>query len=288
MIIETSILAAFGAMLFWGIGDFLIQRSVRKIGDLEALAYIGIIGSIVLLPFVWKEFHLIFVGSNLALVIVLGVLTFIVGLLNFEALKRGKLSVVDVILELELPVTAVLGFIMFNETPSLIQLIMMSLIFIGIVLIALKKKTLTNPIKKLEKGVFIAALAAVGMGLVNFLTGASAKQISPLLAIWVPWVIFSILCLIVIVEREGMSKFVKNGIRFKKLVFAMALFDTLAWLFYAFAVHKQELSITTAITESYVAIALFLGFWLNKEKIHFHQFLGALLAIISSIILAIT
>ncbi len=37
MIIELSILFAFCAMICWGFGDFLIQRTVRKIGDVEAL-----------------------------------------------------------------------------------------------------------------------------------------------------------------------------------------------------------------------------------------------------------
>ena len=53
------ILLAFGAMISWGIGDFLIQKSTRKIGDIESLAWIGIIGSIILLPLALKDLHLI-------------------------------------------------------------------------------------------------------------------------------------------------------------------------------------------------------------------------------------
>jgi hypothetical protein len=35
---EIAVIIAFCAMICWGIGDFLIQRSVRKIGDIECLA----------------------------------------------------------------------------------------------------------------------------------------------------------------------------------------------------------------------------------------------------------
>ncbi len=56
---ELSLLAAFGAMICWGIGDFLIQRTVRKVGDIEALAFIGIVGSVGLIPFVWNDLKLI-------------------------------------------------------------------------------------------------------------------------------------------------------------------------------------------------------------------------------------
>src|SRR3989344_1927258 len=103
MAFEYSILAAFGAMVCWGIGDFLIQRSTRKFGNVEALAFIGTIGSIGLLPFILQEIPLLNSIENLAFLIFIGLFTFLVAMLDFEALKQGKLSVVDVILEIELP-----------------------------------------------------------------------------------------------------------------------------------------------------------------------------------------
>src|SRR3989344_6699605 len=115
MAFELSILAAFGAMICWGFGDFLIQRSTRKFGNVEALAFIGIIGSIGLLPFIIPELSLLYTAENAAFLLFVGVFTFIVALLDFEALKEGKLSVIDVILEVELPITVVLGIIYFGE-----------------------------------------------------------------------------------------------------------------------------------------------------------------------------
>ena len=287
MFIELSLLAAFAAMFFWGIGDFLIQRVVRKIGDVEALAFIGIIGSIILIPFVFKDLNLLLSKSNLILLLILGVITFFTALANFEALKRGKLSVVDVILEFELPVTILLGFVFFKETLTTLQFVIISFIFLGILLIATKSKNIKNIFKRIEKGVFIGIIAAIGMGVVNFLTATSSKQISPLMAIWVPWVIFTILCLIVIANRKNLKNLITNFKEHSFLIISMGVFDTIAWIFYAFAVLKAEISITTAITESYPAIALFLGLWFNKEKINWHQGLGAMIALASSVLLAI-
>jgi len=62
-------------------------------------------------------------------------------LFNFEALRQGKLSIVEVIIELELPTTIILGFIFFRETLSSIQLLIISFVFIGIVLVATKSFT---------------------------------------------------------------------------------------------------------------------------------------------------
>ncbi len=77
----------------------------------------------------------------------------------------------------------------------------------------------------------------------------------------------------------------KNIGKFKFLVLAMALIDTLAWVFYALALNLNDLAITTAITESYPAVAIFLAFWINKERIGLHQGIGAVIALAASVAL---
>ncbi|HLC93009.1 MAG TPA: DMT family transporter [archaeon] len=287
MEIETGLLLAFGAMVCWGIGDFLIQRSVRKVGDVEALAFIGIVGAIGLLPFVAGELPALFLPENLLLMLFLGIVTFIAALLNFEALKKGKLSVVEVVIEIELPVTAFLGIYFLKEVISLPQLIGIGVVFIGITMLAMKSLSLKS-LGKVEKGVLLAVAAAIGMGMTNFLTGFGAKTVSPLLAIWAPWVFFTIFCLFYLWKNKGLGKLVTNAGRYKGLVLAMGIFDTLAWLLYALALKEQSIAITTAITESYPAIGMALGLWFNKEKIKRHQIAGALLALAASIALATT
>jgi drug/metabolite transporter (DMT)-like permease len=284
MSLETSIIFAFLAMICWGFGDFFIQKTTRKLGCIESLALIGIVGTVGLFPLVVNEMNLLFYPSNFLLLVFIGVVTFIMGLCDFEALKEGKISIIDVIIEIELPVTIVLGFIFFKETLSLEQFFVISLIFIGIILIAIK--SFSRKIIKLERGVLIAVFAAIGMGLINFLTAAGSKSISPVMVVWTPWFVFTILCLVVIIRREGLHKLISNSKKFKVLILEMGIFDTLAWLFYALAVLKTEISITTAITESYPAIALALGVLINKEKINWYQYFGGGLALAACFALA--
>lgn len=287
MTLETGVLFAFGAMVCWGAGDFLIQRSVWKVGDVEALAFIGIIGSLGLLPFVINDIPLAFMEGNLLLLFFLGLLTFIVALMDFEALKKGKLSVIEVILEVELPVTAILGVYLLKETLTLPQILAMAAVFVGITLIATKSVSIKSGLKNLEKGVLIGLLGAIGMGAVNFLTGLSSKTISPMLAIWAPWVFFTIFCVAYILYTGTAKDLLENAKKYRSLVLLMGVFDTLAWLFYAFATQHNSVAITTAITESYPVIAIGLGVWLNKEKILSHQYAGAFLALGASISLAL-
>ncbi|HIH31905.1 TPA: DMT family transporter [Candidatus Woesearchaeota archaeon] len=286
MNLTIGILFAFGAMLLWGIGDFLIQRTTRKVGDIQALAWIGIIGSVGLLPFAWNDMHLLLIKENIILLVFLGLIVFVSAILNFEALKKGKLGIIDVVLEIELPITILLSFVFLKEILSLTQMILVIVILIGIILVA--TKSFTHWRTKIERGVILAIIAAVLYGAVNFYTGTSSKNISPILAVWFPWMMFTVFCLIIIWKREGFSTFIDNAKKFKILILFMGIFDTTAWICYSYAVHNHEISIITAITESYPAIALFLGLWFNKEIIKKHQYLGAALALIGSVILATT
>jgi bacterial/archaeal transporter family protein len=286
MAVASSIIFAFCAMLCWGIGDFLIQRSTRKIGNIQALAWIGIIGTLGLLPFAYSEIGSIFNKDNIILLLSLGVIVYITALFNFEALREGKLSVIDVILELELPITIILCFVFLKETLTMTQLIVVSFVLLGIVLIA--TESFHHWKTRLEKGVIIAVIAAILMGVVNFLTASSSKTISPLMAIWIPWVIFTILCMFFLWKNNELKSFYNNASQYRTLILWMGVFDTVAWLFYAYAVQNSHVSIITAITESYPAIAMFLGLWFNKEAIKKHQYFGAGLAIAGSVLLAMT
>lgn len=281
---DVSILAAFSAMFCWGFGDFFIQKVVKKVGDIEALVLIGILGSIGLFPFVVSELPQIFAWENLGLLSFVSIVVFVTAILNFESYKKGKLSVVEVLFELELPITCVLGVLFLKETFSQTQLLLMSMIFTGIIFIATKS---LSHFRKIEKGVIFAVLAAIGMAFINFSTAVGSRLISPVAIIWVPWTVFTIICLIIIWKREGLQKLWKNTKKFKIIIIPMGILDTVAWVFYSTAVLQNEVGITSAIVESYVSIALLLGVIVNKEKIKIHQYFGAALALTGSILLAI-
>ncbi|MFH0954769.1 MAG: DMT family transporter [Candidatus Micrarchaeota archaeon] len=285
MAFEIGILAAFGAMICWGLGDFFIQRSTRKIGDVQSLAWIGLIGAVLLLPFVIGDLQLLVVKQNLWFLAALGALGFAISLVTFEGFKQGKLSVVDVILEIELPITIAFGIVFLSETVSLIQLAIISFVFVGIVLVALPVFSLKESFQKLEKGALLAIVAALGMGAINFLTGVGAKTVSPFLVIWVPWVIMAVISLFIVWRREGFQNFFKNAAQNKKLIACESVLDTAAWMLFAIALVRHPVSITTAITESYPALAVLLGVWFNREKVQRHQLAGAGMAIVASICL---
>ncbi len=287
MLENLGILAAFGAMLFWGIGDFYIQKTTRRLGDVEALFFIGLFGSIALLPFVFGNLSSVFSNSNLVLTLFfLGVSTLFVSIVNFQALKEGKLSVVEPILELELPVTIILAIIVFKEQLSLVQFLLSALMFLGIVLISVSKANIKSR-QFLERGVLLAVATAVGTGFINLFTGSLARISSPVLAIWSAWTVFAIFCFLYLFHKKGVQKIVDDAKDFRNIVLAESFFDTAAWVLFAVSMVNLPISLSTAITESYPAIAVLLGILVNKEVVKAHQFAGMGLALTSSVALAL-
>lgn len=284
--VSLSIMAALGALFCWGFGDFFIQRATRKMGDVESLAWIGFIGAVCMLPFVWHDLSLLLQRSNLSILFVLGLITFTVGIINFEAFRRGKLSVIEVLLELELPVTVLFSIFFLGEHINAIQTVLAIIIFSGIILIAARP----GEIKKhhfFEKGAVLAIIAAGGYGLINFLTTVGARQISPLLAIWFPWLTFTIICALWLMAKGRLRPAAAHAKTYWKLILAIGLFDTLAWIFFAFALQKKELAVIIAITESFPAVSLMLGIKVNKEKVAPHQLAGAITTIVASFLMGL-
>ncbi len=268
-------------MIAWGFGDFIIQKGTRKIGDMESLAWIGLIGTLGLLPFIWHDFILVTSKSNFYILSALGIITFIIGIINFEALKQGKISVVEVILEAELPIAVLLGLFFLRESLTLLQIILIVLVFTGIFLIAAEP----GQIKKrhwFEKGAMLALVAAAGYGVIDFLTAVGAKTISPLLTIWFTWAAFTLICFIYMAWHGKLRRFFKDAAKYKWLVLSMGIIDTIAWALFAEAAKNNELSVIVAITESYPAIGLILGVTINKERVVARQYAGAALAVAAS------
>jgi drug/metabolite transporter (DMT)-like permease len=250
------------------------------------LAWIGIIGSIAVTPFIIKDLPYIFTVGNMVFLFSLGLVVFVAAIFNFQALKEGKLAVVDVVLTLELPITIILSIFFFQEILSLLQVVMILSMMIGIILIATEKFSIYKQL--IEKGVYIAIVAAVLTGAVNFMVATGSKVVSPMMAVWAPWVLMTIFCLIVIAYRKGFGTFVSKAKEHTSLILFMGIFDTVAWVFYAYAVQDYEISIITAIAGGYPAIAMLMGLIFNKESIKWYQYIGAGIALIASFVLAMT
>lgn len=294
MVFNFSILFSFLAMICWGTGDFFAQKTVRKIGDFKALLWINFLGGLALTPFVIKDFPLIFSGWNLVSLLALSLIQLLYGLFLFKAYDKGKLSVVEIVMIGELPLTIILGLVFFGEHLTLLQLLVVIAIIFGVFLVSKSQSTWRDKLKILlfgrkflwEKGVFMAVFAVLFSSVYNFFTAFNSREISAFTAVWFPWLLSSLFLIVYVFFKEDFSAFLQTSKKSYRLILSASLLDTLGWLFFALAVVSENLSIITAIVSGYAVISMFLGVRFNREKIGTWQYVGAAVVLTGAVVMS--
>lgn len=276
---------AFFALIFWGTGDFLIQKTTRRFGDWATLFFIDLFGFLGLLPFVWGD--LIFLGrdlGDLAILIFASLTITVAALVDFEALKVGKIAVVESVNAFELVVTTALSVFVAKEILLSSQTIMLALIVVGIFLVATRSFSGFRNLR-IERGVFLALIAMVSMGLANFLFGIGSRAMSPALINWFTSAFSVIFCAVYFFTKSLWPEVLHDWKRGKKIISAVSIIDNAAWLSFSAATLYLPIAVAAGISESYIVLAAMFGVIFNREKLGRHQILGLAVVLISLIVL---
>ncbi|MCW6160062.1 MAG: DMT family transporter [Candidatus Micrarchaeales archaeon] len=280
-----GVLFAFAALFLWGGGDFLIQRTTRRIGDWETLFLIVGIGTVVLTPFVYTQIiGYLSVPSILIVLVLASVLGFFASMLFLESLKRGKIAAVEPIMALEIPVVAIMSLFIISEMLSPLEILLVAAIMVGLILVSLKEEHLKH--LRLERGVLLMVAAAVLFGASAFFVGYGARLSNPLFVNWFTGLGMAILTFVYLLFKGDLHELVRNTLKFPKLVLATALVDTFAWVSFAFASVFIPITIAVALSENYIGVAALLGLLLNKEKLVVHQKAGFAVALAGAVALS--
>ena len=281
-----GILFAFTALICWGVGDFLIQKSSRKFGKWVAIFFITAVGSVALLPFVYRDIADLFINRPaLAILLIAGVAMLLTALFDFQALNDGKISVVEPVMSFEIVVTALLALLLINERLTWQQSILVLSLIAGIVMVATESFRHWKNIKA-EKGVWLALAGAICMGATNFLVGVGSRATNPLMINWFISVFITLACLIYLISKARVGDIAKDWRNSKLLIIGLILFDNAAWLAYSYSTLYIPIAIAISISESFIVVAALLGMIFNGEKLRRHQFIGLFLAIVSAVILS--
>lgn len=277
---------AFLALVAWGVGDFLIQKSTRRFGNWQALFFITALGTIVLFPFIVKDLPALWASSKeLILLTATSAIIFLAALFDFQALKVGKISVVEPVFALEVPITALLAGFVLHEHLTFSQIILVIFVIVGIFLVSTRQLKFYKEMSW-ENGVKFALLATVGMGLTNFLVGISSRITDPLMINWFFSLFIFVACLIFLTVSGQGKRTLENWYNEKRLILSVGIIDNIAWIAYAYSTLYLPLAIAVSISESYIALAALLGIFLNNEKLKKHQYLGLIITVISVVLLA--
>ncbi|MEY4731642.1 MAG: hypothetical protein RL681_588 [Candidatus Parcubacteria bacterium] len=280
-----GVLFAFGALVCWGFGDFLIQRSTRKFGDWIALLFIDLVAVVGLLPFVWGTLPKLWMNPGMAAFLLIPSVTItLAALLDFEALRVGKISIVEPIYALEVPITALLATFVAREFLAARQVVLIGVLMVGIFLVATRSFRHFRNIH-LERGALLALFATIGMGVTNFLFGIGARETDPIMINWFTSLFTALVCVAFLISQKRMREVARDWRLHKRFILAVGILDNGAWLAYAAATLFIPIAIATGISESYIALAAALGVFFNKERLRIHQWVGLVLTVCAAIVL---
>ncbi len=257
-------------------------------GDWEALFIIGLIGAAIIFPFVATRIPAVFETSGQEIIIIgiACVVLFLVAIMDFEALRIGKLAIVEPIWSIEIPSAAILAFLILGERISPSQIIVILLLMLGLFAVSIKEK---QKIKKffVERGVFLTFFAAILMGGANFFVGWGSRVADPLAINFITDIFIVAVSGAYLLFTGRLGKMTRDFHSHLILLLPMGIIDKAAWVAFAFAMTLAPIAIAVALSESYIIIAVILGLAVNKEKLARHQKLGLTLAMFSAITLAI-
>ncbi len=283
MTIATGVLLALIALVGWGFGDFLIQRTTRLVGSAKALFFIGFVAFVVLTPFVLTELPGL-TGDNFVLLAFLSLMVIIGAAFDFEALRQGKIAVIEPVVGLELPLTVAISVLFIGEQITNTQLFLMILVFAG-TLFAVTRDT-KHLSRVLEKGVLLAIFAAIGTALTSVTVGVSSQEISPLVAIWFSHGTLAVVSLVVVIASGHVRSIPKDLKKHPVTIGAQSILDNIAWLAFGFSATLIPIAIATTISGGYVALGVLLGLIVSREKVRPHQLFGIALVSLGIIVLS--
>jgi drug/metabolite transporter (DMT)-like permease len=193
------------------------------------------------------------------------------------------------IISAELPIAVLLSVTLWHESLSLIGWLLVLTIFTGILLAVTEHHTNLHYHKRiLEKGVVFAAMGALTNGFIDLLMGASGQKISPLLTVWGVWVIGTLITLAYLILKGKTRELVHDFKKHSSQLVGLSILDTGAWVGFTTAATIIPISITAAITEGYIIIAILMGLIVNHERLRKHQKMGVVLAATGILLLALT
>lgn len=272
--LSLGIIAALVAFVGWGFGDFLIQKGTRSIGSVETLFFIGLAALIGLFPLVSSELLRLSVGDWMTLLVV-GTAILAASYMDFEALRQGKMAIIEPIVGLELPLTVVFAITIGHEVLGTTELLLSGLVFAGVILSVTTRLDHLHYHKRLfEKGVLIALAAAFGLALVNFLVGESSRELSALTTVWFGHSFLALACGIQMLFTGRWKLLGRHIKKHPFTILGFSVFDNIAWAAYALSMTLIPISIATTISGSYIALAVLLGLFVARERVASHQVLG--------------
>ncbi len=287
-LLYLAILGGLGAMLGWGINDFLMKKIIYKIKYISALFWMQCLGAIVLLlffPFKFDISDLTF--SNILIIAFWALIDGLGYFFLFRAFKKGKISIISPLVASYGAFSVIVSRIAFHEVITPLILFFLILIFLGIILTSTDFRKFKKHIPKHSsflKGVPEAIIAVIFFSFWFPFWDNFVSTKNSWFTLLIVLRIFMALLFFLFAKYKSITLKIKNFRILSELIY-IALLDLGAYLILTWAYSNSNYSsITSILSATFSVPTLILARIFLKEKLKNTQWIGIIM-IISGLIL---
>ena len=281
---QSGLLCGVIAMACWGIGDFVVARTVRRTGAFNVLAWSQVIGLVPYVPalFFLNSFQMPTWGA-VGTVLVSGIVVTLAYLSLYKGLQVGKVSIITPISACWAIVTVVLSAFLFRESLSTIQIVAVTLAIMGGVAASFKWGDLRRlSFKTGVVGIQYAFFAMIGLGLYYVLLDVLVSEIG--------WFLPVLLVRLVVVSLLfTYSVTTKRDVSFPKevalLVILAGFLEFIAFLSYGIGINSEYTSLVAPVSAASPVVTIALAKIFLGENLELNQWAGVVVVSVSLVLL---
>ncbi len=286
MAFSQGILFAIITMLCWAVADFLVVKAVRKTSVMKTLVWSQIISSItfVIITIVFFGFPSVST-KNILLAAGCGFLGAVASFSFYKGLSVGKVAVVAPLSACWTIIVVILSLIFLKETITGLQMIAVSLVIGGGLLLSFKAQDLVSlNLKNFARGVEYALLTAACWGIYFIVLDVLVTELGWFLPTVMTRVASALFLLVLVaVKKEDMS-FPSNA---GWLIIGDAYFNVTAFIAYGIAITSENSSIVAPVAAVTPGLTIIFAFLLLKERIEINQLIGMVAALAGILLISL-
>jgi drug/metabolite transporter (DMT)-like permease len=276
----AAILGGIGAALFWGTSTFCSSRSTRMIGAASALAWVMLVGFVVIAPI--AAVRGIAGNAHGADVFWLGVASVgsVGGLgLSYVALRRGKVSIVAPICATEGAIAALVA-VAFGQRLAATTLIALGVIACGVILASAGNEVVDGHSSRTS--VALAMLAASLFGISLYASGRIGPALgAAAIILGARGLGVVVIFLPLLLQRR--LRLTRNAL---PLVLASGVLELAGYVSFIVGVGSGNVAVPAVLSSLFAVVAGMLGFLVLGERLRRLQFAGVAATVLGVVVLS--
>jgi uncharacterized membrane protein len=260
-----AVLGGLGAALWWATGTLSAARASRLVGARSVLCWVMIVGFVLTLPFAVASGLPDVSGHELGWMAVSGCGNVAGLLLAYEAMRRGKVSIVAPISSTEGAIAAVLA-VLTGEALGVGSAVLLAAIAIGVVLASLTPSTVGGH----TLGSTLLACAAAGCFGAGLFATAKVSNALPLVWAVIPPRIVGV---VVVALPSLLSRRISIQRAAVPFVVLSGVCEVVGFLSFAIGA-RHGIAVSAVLASQFAAFAALAAFFLFHERLRAVQIVG--------------